>query len=131
MRHSKTRLFLTTILAAFSLVVFVSAVPALAARRGGPAIVVFNAGWCASCRSVLPIARDIATQNSLAVQIIDIDAQDAPRQASDYGLSIPGSEPPQVYLVQGSHITLLFDAREYKYGQDDAIRATILNRLKQ
>lgn len=107
------------------------AAPQAEARKGGPSMVVFNASWCASCRNVVPIAQNVAQQNSLGVAVIDVDAQDAPAQAADYGLSIPKSQPPQVYFVNGGKVTLLYDGSQYRYGQDDAVRADILNRLKQ
>lgn len=105
--------------------------PEADAKKGGPTVVVFNASWCASCRNVVPIAQNVASQNNMGVEVIDVDAQDAPAKASGYGLSIPKNEPPQVYFVNGGKVTLLFDGREYKYGQDDAVRGAILNRLKQ
>jgi len=107
------------------------AAPDAEAGKGGPAIVVFNAGWCASCRNVVPIAQNVARQNNLGSAVIDVDAQDAPAQAADYGLSIPKNPPPQVYFVNGGKVTLLYDGAQYRYGQDDAVRADILNRLKQ
>lgn len=105
--------------------------PDAEAAKGGPTVVVFNAGWCASCRNVVPIAQSVASQNNLSVDVIDVDAQDAPAKASGYGLSIPKNQPPQIYYVNGGKVTLLYDGTEYKYGQDDAVRGAILNRLKQ
>lgn len=128
MKQLKTRLMIPTLLGL--LLAVTSAVPSMAAHHGGPTVVVFNASWCASCRTVLPIAQDVASQNNLAVSVIDVDGKDAPHQAGEYGLAIPNSQPPQVYLIHDGRVTLLFDGREYAYGHDDNVRALMLGRLQ-
>jgi thiol-disulfide isomerase/thioredoxin len=100
-----------------------------AAARG--TLVLFNANWCASCREVNPVVRDIASQNGLSVTEIDVDSQTAPKEAHNYGLSIPNDGPPQVYFVDRGKYTLLFNGKEYKFGYPDAARATILRNLQQ
>jgi len=120
------------LIAVFSALMLISAsaLPAFAAHRGGAAIVAFSADWCASCQSVLPIAQEVAGANGLSVSVIDVDGKDAPHQAGEYGLSIPNSQPPQVYLVHNGRVTLLFDGREYNYGHDDDVRSLMLERLQ-
>lgn len=94
-------------------------------------VVVFEANWCASCREVIPVVREIAAQNNLGMQEIDVDAQNAPAQARNYGLNIPTGDLPQVYLVTNGSSSVLFDGRNYRFGKTDAIRATVLQNLHQ
>jgi len=94
-------------------------------------IILFNANWCASCREVTPIVQDIASQNSLGFTQIDVDAQTAPKEARNYGLSIPNDGPPQVYFVDRGRSTLLYNGKDYKFGYGDAARATILQNLQK
>lgn len=94
-------------------------------------LVVFNANWCASCREVVPVVRDIASQNNLTVREIDVDSQTAPKEARSYGLSIPNDEPPQVYLVSRGRVTLLYNGRAYRMGYSESARAAILQNLQQ
>ncbi|MEB3286638.1 MAG: thioredoxin family protein [Vampirovibrionales bacterium] len=108
-----------------------SAPKAEAAKRTANAIVIFTANWCASCRTVIPVAQEVASQNGLGVETIDVDKQDAPSQASDFGLSIPSADLPQVYYVNNGRITLLFDARQYKFAKPEIIRTQILSNLQQ
>lgn len=102
---------------------------ALAAPRG--TVVVFNANWCASCREVLPIVREVAGQNSMSIVEIDIDSQQAPKQARTLGLSMPNDEPPQVFYVDRGRSTLLYSGKQFKYGSGDAVRATVLQNLQR
>lgn len=100
-----------------------------AAGRGS--LVVFDANWCASCREILPVVRDIAGQNSLSVTEIDVDGQTAPKQAQSMGLSVPNDEPPQVFYVNRGHATLIYNGKGYKFGSSDAVRATLLQNLQR
>ena len=100
------------------------------APKSGNDIVVFTANWCANCRVIVPIVQDVAGTNGMAVRLIDVDKQDANKQAQAYGLSIPRAELPQVYLVRGGHITLIFDASNFRYGMQDQVRSTILGNLQ-
>jgi thiol-disulfide isomerase/thioredoxin len=100
-----------------------------AAGRGS--LVVFDANWCASCREVLPIVRDVAGQNGLSVTEIDVDGQTAPKQAQSLGLSVPNEEPPQVYYVNRGRATLIYNGKGFKFGSGDAVRATLLQNLQR
>lgn len=102
-----------------------------AQAAGRSTVVVFEANWCASCREVIPVVREIAGQNGLGVQEIDVDAQNAPAQARSYGLNIPTGDLPQVYLVTNGSSSVLFDGRNYRFGKTDVIRATVLQNLRQ
>lgn len=100
-----------------------------AASRGN--MVVFSANWCASCREVLPIVRDVASQNGMGVTEIDVDSQMAPRQARALGLSMPNDEPPQVFYVDRGRATLLYNGKNFKFGYPDAVRAALLQNLQR
>jgi thiol-disulfide isomerase/thioredoxin len=123
--YLKRILFLTALCA----VVVGSLVAGMAANRG--TIVVFDANWCASCREIVPISREIAQQNNLGFAEIDVDYQNAPKQAQSYGLSIPNDEPPQVFYVDRGRATLLYNGRGARYGSGEAARATILQNLQR
>jgi thiol-disulfide isomerase/thioredoxin len=99
------------------------------ASRG--TLVLFSANWCASCRDVVPIVREIAGQNELDVAQIDVDSQDAPRQARHYGLSIPTDEPPQVYFLNRGRATLVYNGKSFRAGGSGAVRTTLLQNLQQ
>lgn len=125
---SLTSFLKTTALCAIGgLVVLSSAL----ARPPENTIVVFAANWCATCRDAVPIIQNVASENGLNVNVIDVDAQDAPKTASSYGLSIPKTDIPQAYLISGSSTKLILDGRNYSYGQGAAIRATLLTNLQQ
>ena len=114
-----------------ALVMLMAMVPIAEAARQNATIVVFNANWCASCRTIVPVVQDVGRQNQLPVVVIDVDYADAPKQARSYGLSIPTGELPQVYYVVPGSTSLLFDGRQYKFGMSDLIRATILQNLQE
>jgi thiol-disulfide isomerase/thioredoxin len=95
-------------------------------------LVMFHANWCASCRQVLPVIKEIATQNNMTFLEIDVDSQDAPKQARNVGLSIPGDEPPQIYSLSRGRTTLIYNGKTFRSGSDaDSIRAIILQNLQQ
>jgi thiol-disulfide isomerase/thioredoxin len=100
-----------------------------AAEKG--TMVIFTAGWSASCREVLPIVRDIANTNGLTLKEVNVDDQNAPSQVSKFGLKVPTSDPPQVFLVTGNKVTLLFDGSRYSYGRGDMVRTTVLQNLQR
>jgi len=105
--------------------------PAWAAKKTANSLVMFTASWCAACRPVGPIVQDVAGQNNLSYQSIDVDFQNAPAMAADYGLTIPNADLPQVYLVKGGRVSLLFDGRGFRLGKEEIVRTTILNNLQQ
>lgn len=95
------------------------------------AVVVFNANWCASCRDVLPIVREVSQQNGYNVVEIDVDDQRAPSKARQYGLEVPSNDPPQVYFLHNGGISLIFDGRNYQYGKGEDVRARLLQNLQR
>ncbi len=123
-RFFKRTLFITTLLA----ILVGSLVTGWTASRAN--LVIFKANWCASCRDVVPIAREIAAQNNLGVVEIDVDFQDAPKQARNYGLSIPNEEPPQIFYVDRGRTTRVYNGSSYRYGSGQAVRSTLLQNLQ-
>ncbi|MBX2861483.1 MAG: thioredoxin family protein [Vampirovibrio sp.] len=93
-------------------------------------VVVFTANWCASCREIVPIVRDVSAQNGLSYMVVDVDDQNAPKKVAPYGISIPTGDLPQVYRVQKKNVKLIFDGRSYSYGQNDQVRAQLLQNLR-
>ncbi len=114
-----------------ALLMVIAIMPISEAARQNATIVVFNANWCASCRTIVPVVQDVGRQNQLPVVVIDVDYADAPKQARSYGLSIPTGELPQVYYVVPGSSSLLFDGKQYKFGMSDLVRATILQNLQE
>jgi thiol-disulfide isomerase/thioredoxin len=102
--------------------------PAWSQNKGN--IVILEANWCATCREIVPIAREVASQNGLSVVEIDIDSPDAPKQARALGIGIPSQEPPQVFYANHGRGTLLFNGKGFKIGGGSAARATILQNLQ-
>lgn len=55
-----------------------------------PAIVDFWAEWCAPCRQIAPIIKDLAEQYGDRVTIAKVDVDSSPNTASKFGVrSIP------------------------------------------
>lgn len=129
MKMQKKILFTVLGLAILGLSVGKGAMTTWAAARGN--VVVFSANWCASCREVLPVVRDVAAQNGLSVTEIDVDSQAAPKQAQNLGLSIPNDEPPQVFYVNRGRSTLLYSGKNFKFGYADTVRASLLQNLQR
>ncbi|MEB3245190.1 MAG: thioredoxin family protein [Vampirovibrionales bacterium] len=93
-------------------------------------LVVFTAGWCANCRDVIPVIEDVAREQGLAVVMVDVDKQDAPKLAKTYNLAVPSLEPPQVYYIMGTQKTLLFDGRNYNPAQPASkLKSQLLQQL--
>ena len=95
------------------------ALRALAAPQGAK-MVVFSAGWCAACRELVPAIQQTAGRYQVPVFVIDVDMQQAPKDAKGYGLSIPQKELPQAYLIEANRSFLLFDGDGYQLGQSQA-----------
>jgi thiol-disulfide isomerase/thioredoxin len=93
-------------------------------------MVIFTANWCASCREVIPLVRDIASQNNIAVSEIDVDSVSAPKQAQGLGLTLPQDEPPQVFFVNKGRAVLIYNGKNYRFGYQDSAKTTILQNLQ-
>jgi ABC-type glycerol-3-phosphate transport system substrate-binding protein len=103
---------------------------ALANAADGDTLVVFTTNWSASSRGVLPIVRDVASQNGVKVDQIDVDAQDAPSRSQKYGIGIPKGSMPQVFVVRNKRATKVYDGGAYRDGDEDTVRSTLLQGLQ-
>ncbi len=93
-------------------------------------VVVFTANWCANCREIVPIAREISGQNGLSIVVVDVDTPSAPKEAKSMGLEVPTRTLPQVYLFRGGQARLIFDGSSYIYGQQDAVRSSLMRGIQ-
>jgi thiol-disulfide isomerase/thioredoxin len=100
-----------------------------AVASGGERMLIFTAQWSAKSRDILPLVQSLGQQAGVSVQIIDVDAPEAPSVAKSIGMSIPSSEPPQVYLLRNGQVQLLLDSKNYNYSNKETIKASILNHL--
>ena len=104
----------------------------LAARPAAETMVVFTADWCASCSTLVPSVQGVARSLGLPVQLINVDAVEAPQQAKDVGLSIPTKELPQVYYVKpGASTLLLLDGSQYSETQATQAKNAVQSKLIQ
>jgi thiol-disulfide isomerase/thioredoxin len=79
----------------------------------GPALVVFTASWCASCRDVLPAVQAYGASKGYAVQVLDVDKTSSLALAQQLGLSIQQVSPPMVFFVgAGAPQLILNDAAD-------------------
>lgn len=93
-------------------------------------MVVFTANWCANCREIVPIAREISDQNGLNIVVLDVDSPSAPKDAKGMGLSVPTRTLPQIYFFRGGQSRIIFDGGTYTYGQQDAVRSQIMRGIQ-
>ena len=130
-RHCRTMLTISLLAGLIAGTLITARLVAEAARHNDNALVMFTASWCAKCRPVQPITQEVASQNGLGFSSIDVDVQNAPAEASNFGLSIPSADLPQVYLVKNGHTSLVLDGRTISYGKDEQIRLSLLGNIQQ
>jgi thiol-disulfide isomerase/thioredoxin len=103
--------------------------PVAQAKNSGPdRLVVFTASWCASCRTLVPSLKEVATSLALPVEVIDVDSATAEAAAKAIGVALPSKELPQSFYVQGNGSTLVFDGTGYT--QNDGAKAKTTTRGK-
>jgi len=89
-------------------------------------LVVLTANWCATCREIIPAVQRAATSlGDLPVVTLDVDNGGTPEQANQYGVSISGSDIPEVYFVKGGKTTMVFNGRGYRFGHADQVQNQI------
>ena len=99
------------------------------AKNSGPdRLVVFTASWCASCRTLVPSLKEVATSLALPMEVIDVDSATAEANAKIIGVALPSKELPQGFYVQGNGSTLVFDGTGYT--QNDGTKAKTTTRGK-
>lgn len=96
-----------------------------------PTVIVLTASWCGTCREITPLVRRIAaSEPGVDVVVLDVDSSSAPREASQYGISVAG-EVPQVYLYNNGKTTLLFSGKGYRIGQSKQAEQQIRQKLEE
>jgi len=51
-----------------------------------PVLVDFTAAWCASCRSLKPILRELALEHAATLRIVTVDGDESPGLAQRFGV---------------------------------------------
>ncbi len=100
--------------------------------NGSPTIIFLTASWCGTCREVSSVVQHIVDNSpdlGLKLVVLDVDQASAPAQASSYGIMVTGADVPQVYLASHGKTTLLFNGRDYKFGQSKMAEAQIQEEL--
>lgn len=92
-------------------------------------LVIFTADWCAGCRDLMPIVKNLAAQQQIPLLEINVDNANAPEKASQQGLAVPNRELPQIYLIQEKESRLLFDGTGYRLGQKEGTRRSLERKL--
>jgi thiol-disulfide isomerase/thioredoxin len=101
------------------------------AQADAQKMVIFTAKWCATCREVVPMAKQVASQYGLSVLEVNVDDQNAPAQVRPFGLNVPNVDPPQVYWVGNGQVNLVLDGRNYDYGKSDLMQSTLVQNLRR
>lgn len=95
-------------------------------------VVVLTASWCGTCREIIPVVQRVANSASqpLQVVILDVDDNSSPNRARQYGITITGSDVPQVYLFNEGKTTLLFSGENYKFGKSQEAERQIRQQIE-
>lgn len=67
----------------------------------GIVLVDFTAKWCGPCRTMKPVLASVASEYTGRVQLVDIDVDDDPALAQQYGVR---SMPTYVVLRDGREV---------------------------
>lgn len=103
-----------------------------AAKSNDPTVVYLTAAWCGTCRELYPAVKravDSADGGRYTLVVLDVDSPNAPSQAAAYGVTIAGSDLPQVYVYNGGRSKLLFSGQGYKFGKSKAVEEQIRQQL--
>lgn len=55
-------------------------------RASVPVVVDFTAAWCAPCRALKPILRELANEHAGSIEVVTIDGDESPSIAQRYGV---------------------------------------------
>lgn len=134
MKKWVSRIVLAASLAMVALVPVIWSTAMAARSAGQPSIIVLTASWCGTCREITPaVSRVAGSSGGLQVVTLDVDDNGTPGKASQYGVTVAGSDLPQVYLSNNGKTVLLFSGKNYKFGQskqaEDQIRQQLQTHL--
>ena len=73
-----------------------------------PVLVDFWAEWCAPCRAIAPIVKDLAEQYGEKIKIVKINIDDSPQTPGTYGIR---SIPTVLAFKDGQVVSQLTGAR--------------------
>ena len=73
-----------------------------------PVIVDFWAEWCAPCRAIAPIVKDLATQYGDKVKVVKMNIDESPQTPGTYGIR---SIPTVLAFKNGEVVSQLTGAR--------------------
>ncbi len=86
-----------------------------------PAIVDFWAEWCAPCRQIAPIIKDLADQYGDQVKIVKMNVDDSPGTPGKYGVRAI----PTVLAFQGGQVVEQLQGARPKSAFEDMIKKLI------
>ena len=73
-----------------------------------PVLVDFWAEWCAPCRAIAPIVKDLAEQYGEKIKVVKINIDDSPQTPGNYGIR---SIPTVLAFKDGQVVSQLTGAR--------------------
>ncbi|MCA9798897.1 MAG: thioredoxin family protein [Cyanobacteria bacterium HKST-UBA06] len=99
---------------------------------GGSRLLMLEADWCAYCRELNPAITSLVSgyqAKGLAFEALNVDQPADQAKAATYGISIKAGQLPVVYLMHNSSVTLLYDGKNYTWGQAGAVTSDIRKQL--
>ena len=73
-----------------------------------PVLVDFWAEWCAPCRAIAPIVKEIADDNGEALKVVKVNIDESPQTPGTYGIR---SIPTVLVFKDGQVVSQLTGAR--------------------
>ena len=86
-----------------------------------PAIVDFWAEWCAPCRQIAPIIKDLAEQYGDRINVVKVDVDSNPNTASRYGVR----SIPTVLAISGGQVVEQLVGARPKAAFEDMVKKLI------
>jgi thiol-disulfide isomerase/thioredoxin len=97
-----------------------------------PSVIVLTASWCGTCQEINSVVQriiDTSPQYGLTLVTLDVDENNAPTKASDFGITITGAALPAVYLYSHGRTVLLFKDKDYHFGKSKRAEELIRKKL--
>jgi thioredoxin 1 len=86
-----------------------------------PAIIDFWAEWCAPCRAIAPIIKELAAEYGDQVKIVKMDVDSNPNTAGQYGIRAI----PSVLAFQGGQVVEQLQGARPKADFEDMVKKLI------